>query len=391
MVAQSSAQSALALLNELISELPQRPAPTTGKASSPPPTAAKPSVAKAKAAAAPTSCSEDELPATVALYQTDTYLLKSDATVLAVEPLDGGEGWAVVLDQTVFHPQGGGQPADVGTLEGESGAPFAVSMVKKGPTGVVRHEGASPTPPPFAAGSRVRCAVSEQPRLLNARVHSAGHLIDVAMTNSGMASRLRPTKGYHFTPGSYVEYEGDKLDVSERDKLLTKLQVCDVYVFVSVYVCALHVYMATRSSPSSRPARLRTPAPDASLRPWHPCAPAPLRPAVPCRVAAPQLPASIDQLLTTDLQASMDQLVAQSIDTLVQSVDAQQLGSVCPPNAIPADKTLWGSGWVRVVCVGGLGCPCGGTHVANTSELRAVTVGAIKSKGKVTRVSYTVS
>lgn len=41
-----------------------------------------------------------------------------------------------------------------------------------------------------------------------------------------MASRLRPTKGYHFTPGAYVEYEGDKLDVPERDALLTQLQVC---------------------------------------------------------------------------------------------------------------------------------------------------------------------
>ena len=204
-------QSALALLNEMISELPQRPAPTTGKASPPPPTAAKPSVAEAKAAAAkaagntaapaaaaPTTRSEDvfgALPATVALYQTDTRLLTSNATVLAVEPLDGGQGWAVVLDQTIFHPQGGGQPADVGTLEGETGAPFAVSMVKKGPTGVVRHEGASATAPAFAAGSWVRCAVSEPPRLLNARVHSAGHLIDVAMTNCGMASRRRRTKG----------------------------------------------------------------------------------------------------------------------------------------------------------------------------------------------------
>ena len=214
-------QSALALLNEMISELPRRPAPTTGKASPPPPTAAKPSVAEAKAAAAkaagntaapaaaapaaaapaaaaPTTCSEDvfgALPATVALYQTDTRLLTSNATVLAVEPLDGGQGWAVVLDQTIFHPQGGGQPADVGTLEGETGAPFAVSMVKKGPTGVVRHEDASAAAPAFAAGSRVRCAVSEPARLLNARVHSAGHLIDVAMTNCGMASRRRRTEG----------------------------------------------------------------------------------------------------------------------------------------------------------------------------------------------------
>ena len=95
-------------------------------------------------------------------------------------------------------------------------------------------------------------------------------------------------------------------------------------------------------------------------------------------------------LLITHAQASIDQLVAQSIETIVQSVDAQLLGDVCPPNALPADKAMWGSGSVRVVNVGGLGCPCGGTHVANTGELLAVTVSAIKSKGKVTRVSYTV-
>ena len=220
--------SALSLLDELIGELSQPPA---GKAS-PLPTAAKPSVAIAKAAAAKAevaapaapaaACSEDVFPATVALYQTDTYLLTSDATVLAIEPLDGDAGWAVVLDRTVFHPQGGGQPADVGTLQGESGVPFAVGMVRKGLTGVVRHEGASP--PPFAVGSRVRCAVRGESRLLSARVHSAGHLIDVAMTASGMADRLRPTKGYHFTPGSYVEYEGGKLEAAERDALLAKLQ-----------------------------------------------------------------------------------------------------------------------------------------------------------------------
>ena len=81
----------------------------------------------------------------------------------------------------------------------------------------------------------------------------------------------------------------------------------------------------------------------------------------------------------------MDQLVAQSIDTKVQSVDAQQLGSVCPPNAIPADKTMWGSGWVRVVCVGGLGCPCGGTHVANTAEIKSYALITEEGLGKGVR------
>ena len=42
------------------------------------------------------------------------------------------------------------------------------------------------------------------------------------------------------------------------------------------------------------------------------------------------------------------------------------------------------------VCVGGQGCPCGGTHTKDTSELRKVKVDKVATKGKVTRVSYTV-
>ena len=34
---------------------------------------------------------------------------------------------------------------------------------------------------------------------------------------------LRPTKGYHFVPGAYVEYDG-KLDAGEREALVPKLQ-----------------------------------------------------------------------------------------------------------------------------------------------------------------------
>ena len=47
-----------------------------------------------------------------------------------------------------------------------------------------------------------------------ARVHSAGHLLDIAMSNAGR-SDLKPSKGYHFESGAYVEYIGE---VSEPDR-----------------------------------------------------------------------------------------------------------------------------------------------------------------------------
>ena len=90
------------------------------------------------------------------------------------------------------------------------------------------------------------------------------------------------------------------------------------------------------------------------------------------------------------LQASMDRLIERAIGTVVQSVEGQKLDGACPANALPADRSLWGTGWVRVVRVGGLGCPCGGTHVRSTAELGAVKVEGIKTKGKVTRVSYSM-
>ena len=59
-------------------------------------------------------------------------------------------------------------------------------------------------------------------RTLHARLHSAGHLIDKAMTALGY--NFAPLKGYHFLDGPFVEYQG-KLDGEEKETLPTRLTV----------------------------------------------------------------------------------------------------------------------------------------------------------------------
>jgi alanyl-tRNA synthetase len=52
------------------------------------------------------------------LYDQDAYLTEFDATIVARETWAGRA--AVELDRTAFYPEGGGQPADQGTLDGHA-------------------------------------------------------------------------------------------------------------------------------------------------------------------------------------------------------------------------------------------------------------------------------
>ena len=48
------------------------------------------------------------------LYDQDSH--RSEAESRVVSCVAAGDGFDVVLDQTVFFPEGGGQPSDTGTL-----------------------------------------------------------------------------------------------------------------------------------------------------------------------------------------------------------------------------------------------------------------------------------
>ena len=132
----------------------------------------------------------------------------------------------IVVPSTIFHPQGGGQPSDVGTLTNANGGVFHVTMVSAAgpnhPTGTILHigtfaEGATP----FQQGEAVAMQVDLDHRRACARAHSAGHLIDQAMVRAGM--EMQGLKGFHFLSGSYVEFDG-KVPAEDRAPLIVTLQ-----------------------------------------------------------------------------------------------------------------------------------------------------------------------
>lgn len=145
------------------------------------------------------------------LYQTDTYLFECLATVKRAQFEEGK--LRVVLDRTIFYPQGGGQPTDVGCIRSVSGdKTMNVTFARLSPqTGEIEHEGGltAGSPPEgeeggFAVGEQVTLQIDKDRRLLNARLHSAGHLLDGALQL--LEVPLVGIKGYHFPDGPYVEY-----------------------------------------------------------------------------------------------------------------------------------------------------------------------------------------
>lgn len=150
------------------------------------------------------------------LYLEDGGLLVAEAQVLEVREEAGK--MVVVLDQTVFYPQGGGQPYDTGTIKGSSGV-FIVDEVRF-VDGVVLHKGAVQKAS-IAAGDTVQCSVDEERRQLHRRLHSAGHVLDMAVAQLSLP--WIPGKGYHFPDGPYVEYTGS-LEGVDKDAVARDIE-----------------------------------------------------------------------------------------------------------------------------------------------------------------------
>ncbi len=93
--------------------------------------------------------------------------------------------YAIELDRTLFHPQGGGQPADRGWIAGQ----LVETVVVRGER--VLHILSQPLPL-----GEVEMKIDASARQLHARLHSAGHLLGLAGEQLGW----QPVKAHHW-PG----------------------------------------------------------------------------------------------------------------------------------------------------------------------------------------------
>jgi Ser-tRNA(Ala) deacylase AlaX len=267
-----------------------------------------------------------QLPPTRLEYMEDTYRVAGSATVLRVAPDEREEDdprpgqsklvetprMCVVLDRTLFHPQGGGQPSDQGEMRcALTKAVFHVEFAtREKDSGLVLHYGFFEPAQRvrFGANATVEISVDRRQREWHARMHSAGHLIDQAMLLCGL--QLRATKGCHVPGQCSVEYEG-LVPLEERAQLKEKLE------------------------------------------------------------------------------EKCQQLINECIQTKVMMLTEEEAQDCCiegqAPHGLPQGHRT------RVVLVGGQkGCPCGGTHVANTKQIAKLVIKKVQAKGKNLRISYDV-
>ena len=99
------------------------------------------------------------------LYYDSSYIKEFEGTVLSCEK--GKKGYDVVLDQTAFYPEGGGQPTDTGVLGGVK----VLEVHEK--QGVVTHY----LEAPLTVGDTVTGVIDWEPRFIHMQEHSGEHLV----------------------------------------------------------------------------------------------------------------------------------------------------------------------------------------------------------------------
>ena len=141
----------------------------------------------------------------------------------------------VTTAETIFHPQGGGQPSDTGQIKsGDERVVFDVSSARqdtlRAHESQILHLGRYASPARFDAGDRVVQSIDADKRHLYSRLHTAGHVLGLAarhhLAEQGIGDDVVDGKASHFPGMANVEFLG-LIDGKHRAGIQAKL---DEYV-----------------------------------------------------------------------------------------------------------------------------------------------------------------
>ena len=142
---------------------------------------------------------------------------------------------AIIVDSTIFHVQGGGQPSDTGkmtsfdTAATNADSTFEVKSVRQpAQGGQILHFGrfipADGATAPFDAGRELQQHVDAEKRNLHSRLHTAGHVMSLAihaLCREGALPPLKELKASHYPDSAAVVFNGT-LEGKHKDIIQAK-------------------------------------------------------------------------------------------------------------------------------------------------------------------------
>ncbi len=135
------------------------------------------------------------------LYLDNSYMKSCEAVVLKYV-IEKNRAY-IALDQTIFHPQGGGQPSDVGIIRGSEFEVYIKRAMES--RGVVVHWGE--VKGNVKSQEKIICEIDWSHRYYNMKLHTAGHVIDYAVMK--VLGHPITTISANHGPQAYIEYLGN--------------------------------------------------------------------------------------------------------------------------------------------------------------------------------------
>lgn len=168
---------------------------------------------------------------TARIYYRDTNLSQLETSIANLGADESGN--YVVFHETIFHPQGGGQPDDKGYFQ-VNGKQFQINklIAPRNPKEVpyiVKHyfDMSDSLKPEMFTGQKVILAIDIDVRKLYARLHSAGHLLSNAVNQ--LYPEIDGCGGHHFPKQAFVTFNATQLPDIQKMKN-------DVLVLVNSFV-----------------------------------------------------------------------------------------------------------------------------------------------------------